>query len=919
MLPKVFRAPDTPPTGGVEQVYIVASGDEVLLPENFDLSGASFERAGPDLTLTGADGEQIIIADYFMSETPPTLIGTGGVNLSGDEVAGIMEAGADALAPSIVAPIGRVSTLTGDVHVVHADGARETLHAGDPVFGGDTIETGLDSGVGLLLADGTSVSMAAEGRMVLDDVVFDPTTQTGNVAITVEFGVFTIVSVEASIHTPHGTINVQNSQFGLNFSGENGLIVVMMESVGGGTGLLTVTNDAGSMTIDQAYESLKVAASNIVPVLAPIFTHSTLLSTFGVTFAFLPTEVSTANDYGLHAVLAQTHIGSGGLSTFDEAGREDVLVDTAGEEISGFETAAGEQTPPEDVKFGENVEPMEAAEHIAAAAMGEIIITPPSAGEPDFVPEPEPIIETVLTLELAPEPEVEPESALEPAPEPENARTPAKVGSILTAEDRIFSGQLAANNLEGGALFFNLIEGGQASNGVVSIASDGAFTYIPDGDFSGPDQFTYQVSDDAGAAAVAVVSIRVTPVPDVPLLAVAPSVGREDTGIILVIAAAMPAGTNESIASVTISDMPSGASLSAGTDNADGSWTVPPDQLSGLILMPPENFSGGLGLNVTATSTGGGTTAQSLDVTMALTAGQPTLTVTDVVIDSIPGPGEDMNGTKDTGFLMETAGSDALEGGKGDDIIYGDAQAASEEPEPSDPIEAQDVSLDINAALVDVDGSEILSVEISGVPEGASLSLGLPGEDGSWLIAGSNLENMNNLTMALPEGFPDEDFSLNVTATSVELVSGVMSSIDHTVDVNFDTVASGVGDEIFGGQGDDTLDGEQGDDTLSGGVGDNTLEGGQGSDTFVFDAGDGDGDIMDLGAKDELRFDGPEFSAEDIPVTDNADDTTTITFGDDANVSITANDQDINQKDGYTVAQDGAAASVNIADGLKND
>ena len=119
---------------------------------------------------------------------------------------------------------------------------------------------------------------------------------------------------------------------------------------------------------------------------------------------------------------------------------------------------------------------------------------------------------------------------------------------------------------------------------ILSVSADGSFEFIPDPDFNGADTFTYQVSDDAGNTTTATVTVTVNPVADQPVLAVASVAGSEDTGVTLAIAAVMPAGTTETIASINVSGVPAGASLSAGSDNGDGTWTVTPDQLSGLTL-----------------------------------------------------------------------------------------------------------------------------------------------------------------------------------------------------------------------------------------------------------------------------------------------------------------------------------------------
>ena len=72
----------------------------------------------------------------------------------------------------------------------------------------------------------------------------------------------------------------------------------------------------------------------------------------------------------------------------------------------------------------------------------------------------------------------------------------------------------------------------------------------------------------------------VSPVADVPSVsACRPTSGAEDTSIDLNISASVPDST-ETVQSITITGVPDGATLSAGTDNGGGSWTLTPAQLS---------------------------------------------------------------------------------------------------------------------------------------------------------------------------------------------------------------------------------------------------------------------------------------------------------------------------------------------------
>ncbi len=65
--------------------------------------------------------------------------------------------------------------------------------------------------------------------------------------------------------------------------------------------------------------------------------------------------------------------------------------------------------------------------------------------------------------------------------------------------------------------------------------------------------------------------------------------------------------------SIVIGGVPTGASLSAGTDNGDGTWTLTQAELSGLTLVPPTDYVGTFQLTVTATATDGTDTADTVD------------------------------------------------------------------------------------------------------------------------------------------------------------------------------------------------------------------------------------------------------------------------------------------------------------------
>ncbi len=97
-------------------------------------------------------------------------------------------------------------------------------------------------------------------------------------------------------------------------------------------------------------------------------------------------------------------------------------------------------------------------------------------------------------------------------------------------------------------------------------------------------------------------------------------------------------------------------------------------------------------------------------------------------------------------------------------------------------IEDGSVTLDIRAGLTNPD--ERLQVQISGVPEGASLSAGVRLVDGTWSLTSDQLSGLS-LTPA-PDS--DADFDLRVTATSTT-ARGASAVTESTIHVDVSAVA----------------------------------------------------------------------------------------------------------------------------------
>ena len=130
-------------------VLETTDGEPVVLPEEFSVADASFERSGEDLIMTEPDRSRIVISDYFADQPQPNLTTPDGAQVTGAVVnllAGPstsvqdIAAGTDAEAQAI----GTFNSISGKVYVIRIDGTRVELEIDTPLYSGDILETGPD-------------------------------------------------------------------------------------------------------------------------------------------------------------------------------------------------------------------------------------------------------------------------------------------------------------------------------------------------------------------------------------------------------------------------------------------------------------------------------------------------------------------------------------------------------------------------------------------------------------------------------------------------------------------------------------------------------------------------------------------------------------------------------------------------------
>ncbi|MDF1798999.1 MAG: Ig-like domain-containing protein, partial [Planctomycetota bacterium] len=147
--------------------------------------------------------------------------------------------------------------------------------------------------------------------------------------------------------------------------------------------------------------------------------------------------------------------------------------------------------------------------------------------------------------------------------------------------------------------------GTDLGEGIWSISPDqlDSLQVQPPENYSGELSFEVEVttSEDDGDSTTTVeaITLMVGGTADGLTLVVTPASGLEDEPIALNIDGQV--GDDSEQLSYTIAGVPDGASLTAGSDNLDGTWTLTASEVAGLYLTPPEGSSEDIELVVTAT------------------------------------------------------------------------------------------------------------------------------------------------------------------------------------------------------------------------------------------------------------------------------------------------------------------------------
>ncbi|MES2205595.1 MAG: tandem-95 repeat protein [Pseudomonadota bacterium] len=163
-------------------------------------------------------------------------------------------------------------------------------------------------------------------------------------------------------------------------------------------------------------------------------------------------------------------------------------------------------------------------------------------------------------------------------------------------EDSLMSLNLLsyASDVEGDALTPHIVT--RPQNGVLTQNTDGTFTYQPNENWNGTDNFTYQVNDGSLNSNVAIVTITVKPVNDAPVAQSSQLSTNEDTPLSFTLGTLISDVDSSTLSTLIVSNPTHGKLV----QNANGTYTYTPDKdWNGIDSFTYKANDGALDSNVT--------------------------------------------------------------------------------------------------------------------------------------------------------------------------------------------------------------------------------------------------------------------------------------------------------------------------------
>ena len=176
------------------------------------------------------------------------------------------------------ASIGEVTMHNGSAVIDRQDGDKDIeVEKELDVFSYDTVKTGQGQ-VGIKFIDDTRVDVTAHSKLIIDEFVYDPNTNTGKLSLKATLGTVRYASGQiaknsaqnVNIKTPTATIAVRGTDFAMTVNEIGGSTIVLLPSCNGNgqcyVGEIEVQTDAGFVIMNQAFQATQVDTMESKPM-----------------------------------------------------------------------------------------------------------------------------------------------------------------------------------------------------------------------------------------------------------------------------------------------------------------------------------------------------------------------------------------------------------------------------------------------------------------------------------------------------------------------------------------------------------------------------------------------------------------------------------------------------------------------------
>ena len=176
------------------------------------------------------------------------------------------------------ASIGEVTIHNGSAVIDRQDGDKDIeVEKQLDVFSYDTVKTGQGQ-VGIKFIDDTRVDVTAHSKLIIDEFVYDPNTNTGKLSLKATLGTVRYASGQiaknsaqnVNIKTPTATIAVRGTDFAITVNEIGGSTIVLLPSCNGNgqcyVGEIEVQTDAGFVIMNQAFQATQVDTMESKPM-----------------------------------------------------------------------------------------------------------------------------------------------------------------------------------------------------------------------------------------------------------------------------------------------------------------------------------------------------------------------------------------------------------------------------------------------------------------------------------------------------------------------------------------------------------------------------------------------------------------------------------------------------------------------------